>query len=200
MISANITTYIGQDSDAQHYYCNYFDSPNIYGLPKERYSVGRNEDIDLDRIITDPHEVLRMNDKHDRWYIGMETARYNSVEQIHAKLLELFPNEDMITYYEDKLFKETIYIKDGINLGVKAFGEVWTYAPSSYYKDLISDDVVVKIKCDDCGHEYTLDEVTYEQETIDHEGKTRDWVRFTKKRDMDEVCCKHFNLLWNVIL
>jgi hypothetical protein len=199
MILANITTYIGQDADAQHYYCSYVKK-TCDGLPKEHYSEGSSDREYLSRIVDDPLEVKRMKASGSRWYIGQVTTQYVSIDQIHQQLKTTFADQDIITYYEHRLFKNTMFIKDGVDVGIAIFGEIWTTVPSSYYKDLISDDVIVKIRCCYCGHEYTLDEVTYQQDTIDNDGNKRDWVRFTRKRDMDDTCCREFDLEWNVTL
>jgi hypothetical protein len=169
-------------------------------LPKEYYSEGSSDKVELSRIVDNPLEVENMKALGHRWRIGMTTCQYVSIDQIHQQLRKQFSRQDIVAYYKDRLFKGMMYIKDGVNVGRAIFGEVWTTVPSSYYKDLISDDVIVKIRCCYCGHEYTLDEVTYQQDTIDNDGNKRDWVRFTRKRDMDETCCKEFDLEWNVTL
>ena len=77
------------------------------------------------------------------------------------------------------------------------FGEVWTYMPTSLYKDLLPEDVsTIKIVCDECGHKYTFDELIR---------KEYDWggrviVEFCRMRDMDDPCCKHFELKWNIVI
>jgi hypothetical protein len=128
------------------------------------------------------------------WKEGTMSNRFDSIEEIHDCLKKTFPNEIIVSYYEGQLFKEMIYIKNGVNLGYEAFGEVWSSVPKSVYKDLIPKNV--KIKCYKCGHEYTLEEVTIERVWE----KNRILVEFLPKREMDDVCCKYFDLEWNVII
>lgn len=198
MIIANITSFEGQDLVAEHYYCSYRGIGNLGDkLPTKTYSGSSFEKDELYRLITEQKEANYINKKDGgrSYHIGTKTNRFQSFNQIHSKLIELFPNEDIVTYYESQLFKEMLYIKDGINLGIKGFGEVFTYTPTSCYKDLLPSPDSIIIKCEDCGKVYTLDEVTYERELFD-----RTLIQFIKKRDMDEVCCEYFNLTWNVVL
>jgi hypothetical protein len=88
-----------------------------------------------------------------------------------------------------------LYIKKGVNLGFKAFGEVWGPVYSSVYKNLLPPYSEIKIKCQDCGKEYTLEEVSKE---IFWEG--RSLVQFLKKKEMKNLCCRDFSLEWNVII
>ncbi len=195
MILANITSYIGQ-IDAEHYYCSYIIE-NTTEFPKKTYSGSSYLRNELTRVIKEKEEAYYLNRKESctRFHTGSVLKKFNTINQIHETLIETFPNQDIVTYYEDQLFRDMLYIKDGVNLGIKAFGEVFTYVPTSCYKDLLPSPELIKIKCDDCGKEYTLDEVTYESE---HLG--RPLIIFIKKRDMDDICCKYFNLIWNVVL
>lgn len=196
MIIANITSYIGQ-IDAEHYYCSYIEIEDSNELPKKTYNGPSYSKNELSRVITEKEEAYHLNRKEHstRFHTGSKLNKFNTIDQIHKILIQTFPDKDIVTYYESQLFSEMLYIKDGINLGIKGFGEVFVYTPTSCYKDLLPPPETIKIKCDDCGKEYTLDEVTYESE---HFG--RELIIFTKKRDMDDVCCQYFNLIWNVVL
>lgn len=198
MIIANITSFEGQCSEAEHYYCTYRKIKNSDNLPSKTYSGPYFDRNQLTRIITDQNEAdyLKQKDGYGNFRIGKEINRFNSIEQIHSKLIELFPDRDIVTYYKDQLFNNMLYIKNGVNLGIKAFGEVFSTTPTSVYKDLLPSPELIKIKCEYCGKEFTLDDVTYDREWIDN----RTLVKFLKKSEMDEPCCKYFDLVWNVVL
>ena len=67
--------------------------------------------------------------------------------------------------------------------------------PTSVYKHLLPNSI--KIKCDDCGQEWKLENVSHERKLTDDEIL----VKFHNKRDMEmDTCCKWFTLVWNVIL
>ena len=191
MIIANISTYRGQCADADHYYCTWDTVPD--GKPKEQYqgSVWGKDELKRSLDYKSAANLAR-KDKYP-WKEGDSTNRFDSFEEIHEALTVKFPNEIIVTYYEHALFKEMLYWKDGKNLGFEAFGEVWSPIPRSVYKDLIPADV--QIKCAECGYEYELDDISTETPY-----GARTIVNFCDKRDMDEPCCKYFDLTWNVIL
>ncbi len=199
MIIANITTWRGQDIFAIHYYCEYRKVDDLVDkLPSKNYQGGSFNKEKLERVITDQAEVdlAIERDEYCGFKIGRTTTKFNSIEEIHSELRNQFQFQDMVTYYEGQLFKEMLYIYDGVDLGVQGFGDQFTSVPWSCYIDLIPDDrSAIKIKCENCGHEYTLDEVAYEREWGE-----RNLLQFIPKKDMDETCCKYFDLIWNVIL
>jgi len=195
MIVANITSYDGQCVDAEHYYCVYAEIEdtehkkdyNSYKIP--------GEEMEFRRRISTQKEVDYLNRKETgtSWRIGRKTIKFNTTEDINAALIKLFPDQTIITYYKEDLFKEMLYYKDGKNLGYEAFGEVWTEVPTSWYKDLLPPKI--KIKCEDCGKKYKLEEVTTER---GWDG--RQLIQFKKRYEMENPCCKDFYLMWNVIL
>jgi hypothetical protein len=191
MITGNISTYIGQDGDAEHYYCSYRISEDEFPKTNSGGSYGRT---DLKHPLSYAQASAMSRKDHFHWEEGTMSNRFDTIEEIHEYLKQKFPNEIIVTYYEGQLFKEMLYIKEGKNLGYEAFGEVWSCVPRSVYKRLLPADL--KIKCCECGHEYKLEEVTSErswgEETL---------VQFLDKRDLEEdPCCKYFDLEWNVIL
>jgi len=190
MISANITTYQGQCGDAEHYYCSYRRIDDEFPATNSGATFGRE---DLKHPLSYAQAVALSRKERFPWKEGTMSNRFDTIEEIHEYLKITFPNETIVTYYEGQLFKEMLYIKDGINLGYEAFGEVWSAVPRSVYKDLIPENA--KIKCYDCGHEYSLDEVTSER---NWGGRTL--VEFLSRREIDDPCCKSFDLEWNVIL
>lgn len=192
MISANITTYRGQCGDAEHYYCSYRIVEDESPKTNSGGSYGRE---DLKHPLTYAQAAALSRKERYPWEEGTMSNRFDTIEEIHEHLKSTFPNETIVTYYEGQLFKEMLYIKDGVNLGYEAFGEVWSSTPRSVYKDLIPENV--KIKCCECGHEYTLEEVTSERVWE----KGRILTEFLPKRDLeDDPCCKYFDLEWNVII
>lgn len=195
MIIANITSFEGQCADAEHFYCQYLEMPDKE--IKKTCPIGRYGNEELKRVLNSEYEVAKLNKKdgYRSYRLGIETNRFNTIEEIHELLKEKFPTQTIVTYYEDRIFKDMLYWKDGKNLGVEVFGEVWTEVPTSVWKDLLPSEI--KIKCEDCGHEYKLEEVTIEQDGY-AEGRTL--VKFLRKYDLDEPCCDDVYLLWNVIL
>lgn len=143
MIIANITSWIGQDSFAIHYYCEYRIVDDLDDmLPSKYYQGGSFNKDELDRVITDQAEVdlAIERDEYCGFKIGARTAKFNSIEEIHSELRNRFQFQDIITYYEGQIFKEMLYIYDGVNLGVEGFGEQFTQVPRSCYIDLIPED------------------------------------------------------------
>ena len=204
MLFANITSYVGQCSDAEHYYCKYHIAVPGTKISKQ-YNGSNFSDDELIRTINSQSEVDFINIKdngdslHNRYMykIGMETNRFNSIEQIHETLISKFGDQTIITYNESDIFKDMLYYVDGKNMTYTMFDDIWNYVPVSCYKDLLPDYDTIIIKCDDCGHEYKMDEVSTERE-LSIEKRTL--VKFNRKRDMDEPCCSHFDLKWNIIL
>jgi hypothetical protein len=196
MIIANITDYIGHDVSAEHYYCNYCIVDDV--IPKPSYNESNCDSYELKKSITASEaEELNEKDSWNGWRKGMKTGRFKLIKHIHSALLKKFKNQIIVTYYEGKIFKEMLYFKDGTNLGYKFFGEIWSYCPTSVYKHRLPEDLNdVKIKCDDCGKEYKLEEVSYERPWT--EGRTL--IQFYKEKEMEETCCNDFVLMWNVVL
>ena len=192
MIIANITTYVGQCADAEHYYCNYDVSEEI------KPTIDYRGDEELRRIITKQSEVDRINkkDRHSGFWVGRDTNRYNTIEEIHQQLIKEFGDQTIITYYENKIFKDMLYYVNGVNLTYKEFGDIYLNMPTQCYKDLLPDISTIKIKCADCGHTYTYDEL-YKREYKSESGRIL--VQFKRKYDMT-ACCRWFDLEWNVVL
>lgn len=194
MIVGNITSFAGQCSDAEHYYCNYIRVDDTY-KPQPFCYLGRDL-TELKRQIKQKEaEYLNHKDTWSGWKSGMTTVRFNSIQQIHETMIKKFKGHDIITYYEGKIFSEMIYIKDGKNVGKNAFGEVWDNTPNSCFKHLLPPKSEIKIKCEECGREYQLDEVTYE---IEWNNQTL--IQFYRKGELGNSCCKKQLLIWNVIL
>jgi len=192
MIVANISSFAGQCSDAEHYYCNY---EKIENYKPQMYCNVHHTDTELKRRISEKEaKYLNKKDTWNGWKSGMRTSRFNTIEQIHETLKELFPGEDIITYYEKKIFKEMIFIKDGVDLGRSYFGEIWDDTPTSCYSDLLPPKDQIKVKCEECGHEFQFEEVAYEKDWGE-----RKLTQFFKHREMNK-CCDDMILKWNVIL
>jgi len=187
MILANITTWTGQCADAEHYYCRYnqVDSTNVPRI----FSYG-HEDLYYTTTVEDAKSLTKKDGYNFR--TGRKSSRFASIEKIHNTLIEMFPNEDIITYYESEPFKETLYIINGKDLGYKGFGENWNHFPKSVYKDLLPELSSIKIKCGDCGTEFDINDIMFETE---HLG--RPLIKF----DLELIdCCKYKALVWNVVL
>lgn len=199
MIIANITTYIGMDGDAEHYYCSLSQVEN----PSRLYPMPCNKkDRELQRKLTSVAEVTKLN-KKDRWSgmkLGCYTNRFNSIEEIHSTLLETCGNEDLVTYYESSPFKEMLFISNGVNLGYKGLGEIWLNVPRSCWKDLLPNDLSeVKVKCLSCGTEHSLEDLI--EDEIDYSIEKRTLYKFTvNKRDILDPCCSYPDLVWDTIL
>lgn len=194
MILGSITSYIGQCSDAIHYYCQY-KIVDETTAPRTEFSTNDN---DLKRTIKYESEVATLNKKDNwhGWHVGSTTNRFNSFQQIHIELKKQFKDHTIVTYYEGKIFKGMLYFKDGKNIGYKVFGETWTMTPNSVYKHLLPPLKKIKIKCEECNTEYKFKDVTYESEW-----NNKTIVEFIKKRDLEvDICCKYFNLIWNVVI
>jgi hypothetical protein len=193
MIQANITTYVGQDMEAEHYYCHYFHEFQDKPAPKQ-YNGSRWRDEELKFSLTES-ECVALN-KKDRGYrhrVGDTTNRFASHRQIHEELLKQFPGQTIVCYDDGRVSKDMLYIVRGKeNLGYKFFGEVWTSVFSSVYKDLLPEDT--KYRCYHCKKEYEFDDISHERVWGD-----RTLVEFLKKRDMDDPCdC--YELEWNAVI
>lgn len=195
MILADITTYRGQCSDAEHYYCKYTIVSEDY-VPKPEVSIYINTE-ELKRTINYQSEANELNEKDSckSWRIGNETVRFDTIEDIHKLLINKFNNHTIVTYEDGKIFKDMLYYKDGINIGYKTFGEVWSPIYTSVYKDLLPESFT--IKCDSCGKEYSLSEVSTEVKL----SNDRILIKFFRNPiQMKKLCCIHWDLIWNVVL
>jgi len=191
-IEANITTFIGQDCDAEHFYCYYKindDKNNLKSCSVSQHDEELTKPLNIESRIK-----LR---KKDGYCFGDTTTRFDSIYEIHKLLVALFPNENIITYDECRPFREMLCIIDGENKGFEYIGEVWTCLPRSLFKDLIVGHNY-KIRCCNCSKEFSLDEVIIDE--YDNEIEKRPWVKFIKySRDLDNPCCKRPELEWNLI-
>jgi len=199
MIIGNITTFIGMDGDAEHYYCSFgeIDKPNKFNpMP---YVSNDNE---LFRKLSSNIEVLKLikKDRYSRYKLGDETNRFNSIQEIHDTLIEKYSNDDIVTYYESSPFKDMLFILNGENLGYKAIGEVWTNVPRSCWKDLLPEDLTeIKIKCFNCAQTLSIEDIL--DDSTHHKIENRELVNFNiNKRDMLEPCCHYPDLVWNILL
>ena len=95
MIISNITSFEGQCSDAEHFYCSYDIVDND---TKIRICCDEGEH-NLRRRILDQEAVDHLNEKDSwsGWHIGMRTQKFQSIDQIHEKLKEIFPDQNIIT-------------------------------------------------------------------------------------------------------
>jgi len=198
MIEANITTYIGQDNDAVHYYCHYDEVD--YEIPRKYGHVGYGCE-ELFRTVTDPIEVIRLNNK-DRahgMHVGSETNRFNTFEEINDELLKKFPNKNIVTYEDNQPFKDMLYFIDGVNLGYKGLGELFVNIPASCWKDLLPPEDEIIIKCENCGTIHEFENIVIDE--YYHEIEKRTFIKFTTRGyEMNNRCCKYPQLIWNVIL
>lgn len=200
MIIANITTYIGMDAEAEHYYCSYDEIENSDKFIPMPYF---KKDTQLHRILTSNVEVLKLNKKggYSWMKLGDETNRFNSIEEIQNELIKKYPDSDIVTYYESEPFKDMLFIKDGVNLGYKALGDIWVNVPNMCWKDLLPEDewTNVNIKCENCGQKHYLADLIEGEHHYSIENRTA--IKFNiKKRDMLDPCCNYPDLVWNVIL
>lgn len=192
MILANISTFIGQCSDAEHFYCEYEIVDDSYKpQPSEFLSINHS---DLSRVLTSESEVIAINKKGGKGSarLGQNTFKFNSISQVQETLQEQFKGQNIVCYYEGKIFKEMLCIINGENKGYQFFGETFYRIPSSCFKDLIPENYI--IKCEDCGKTYTLDEVAKEKEWGD-----RILVEFINEKTIKSKCCSEPYLIWNVV-
>lgn len=196
MIQANISSYIGQDADAEHYYCHIHVIEG--NIPPKQYNGGSWGTEQLQYELTEA-EAVRLNKKDNevgfscfRYKAGTSVGRFESIKQIHEELLKQYPNQDIVSYNECIPFKEMLCIVDGVDHGVKYFGEFFVNVPRSCYEDLIPE--THKIRCHFCNKEYALEDVSSK-----NNWRGRTIVNFAKKYDVIDAC-KCFDLEWNVIL
>lgn len=196
MIQANITTFIGQDGDAEHYYCHIYRTDSE--IPTKDYQGGSWGTEEIDTELTEI-EALHLNKKVRamgyscfRYKLGDKTTRFESINRIHQELIKRFPDEDIISYAEGVLFKEMLCRIGGSNVGYKYFEGTFNHVPRSCYKDLVPD--TYKIRCHFCKKKFETDDVAFES---DWDGRTI--LQFMKKRDVIEAC-NCFELEWDVIL
>ena len=184
MIHANITTtayetYVGSDDYIIEYYCDYIVTDDD----------STNNPLRFYNLFGEPQLLLEKTyDESD----GNSSIRFNSIDDINKLLFKRFPNEDIFTYKNDKIFKQSICRKNGEDFGYKIFGEQWDSVPKRCDKALIDENPI--IKCFDCGRIYQLDEVT-----IDRPWKNIILTKFIMPH-WSENPCKCFNLIWNVVL
>lgn len=200
MIIANITTWRGQDSEAEHFYCSIGEVENVQKLFPIPYF---KKELYLHRTLTSLTEVNKLNRKagpYSRISLGDLTNRFNSIEEIRDELIKTYPNNDIVTYYESSPFKEMLYIKDSIDLGYEGLGEIWLNVPSSCWKDLLPKDLTkIKVHCLNCSKEHLIEDIVDEEQFYHIEDRTL--VKFTiKKRDISDPCCSYPDLVWNIIL
>ena len=198
MIEANIDSYIGQDNEAEHYYCKY--GKVDHDQPRKSCSIGYGS-TELKRVIVDPLEVLHLKkkDRYNGIQLGSETNRFNTFEEIHNELLKLFPNENIITYENNQPFKEMLCFIGGVDLGYKGLGEVWLSVPHTCWKELFPDKSEIIIKCENCGQIHNFEEIVIDEYYYEIEKRTL--IKFTTRGyEMNDRCCKYPELIWNVIL
>jgi hypothetical protein len=198
MILANITTYVGQCGDAEHYYCTFMRVDEAF--PPKTYPgapIGDGKD-ELKRKLTSESEIAALNKKHGShsYWKGRKVIGFNSIEDIHKELKKRFrAKHSIVTYYKEELFSEMLYLKDDTNLGVSAFGEVWDVLPKSCYKHLLPPIEKIKIKCEDCGTEHDFSKMTTERNWS--EGRILvEFERYPKCKK----CKDGGYLVWNVVL
>jgi hypothetical protein len=201
MILANITTYLGQCGDAEHYYCTFMKVEEAF--PPKKYQgapIGDGKD-ELKRTLTSEGEIAALNKKHGRhsYWKGRKITGFNSIEHIHKELKKRFGNKHtIVTYYEEDIFSEMLYLKDGVNLGSAAFGEVWSQLPYSCYKHLLPPVEKIKIKCEDCGTEHEFSKMHNERNW----SEGRILIEFAKGSRFPKCpnCKDGGYLVWNVVL
>lgn len=195
MILANITSFIGQCAGAVHYYCYIEEVANT--KPEPNYKYANHEELTYE--LTDQNAADKINSKEGRrsYHVGMEINRFDTIEDIHKLLLNKYPDQTIISYYERKPFKDMLYYIDGEDKTFVEFGEIYQHMPSQCYKDLLPNLNTIKIKCADCGRVYSYTQL-FKREWESESGRVL--VQFKQKRDMDSPCCKWFDLEWNVVL
>lgn len=196
-IVGNVTSYIGQCIEAEHYYCSIYKDiiidvdSNVKALHRCRTSFEKEE---LFKVLTENDAIL-LNKKDDYVYreAGDKTNRFNSLKEINEELLKQFPNENIVTYHECQPYKEMLIKIDGNIKDISYLGEIWSYLPRSVYKDLLPEHF--KVKCE-CGKEYSEEE--FKNIMVEYKfGEERTWIQFDT--DICE-CCGRPSLMWNVIL
>ena len=198
MIIANITSFIGQCADAVHYYCTFEEFPDTIPI-LDIHNVYIPTSNDLIRVLAKESEVIAHNKKAGGrdWHIGKQTNSFNTFSEIHRELKKQCKGKIIVTYYEEKAFKEMLYFKDGKNLGFKYFKEVWIDMPNACYKHLLPPYDKIKVKCNDCGKVYKFEDIIREEREWE-DGKIQ--VMFREQRHMKNTCCEYPIFKWNVIL
>lgn len=195
-IVANISSYIGQCVEAEHYYCTIYKNiqididKNISVLHHCRTSFEKEE---LYKVLSkEDAETLNKKDNYSFWEEGSKVTRFNSIAEIKEELLKQFPNDNIVTYEDCKPHREMLIKIDGEIKSIDFLGEIWNTVPNSVWKDLLPEHF--KVKCE-CGKEYSEEEV---QELIfTHKIGNRELAVF----DIDFCyCCKRPYLMWNVVL
>lgn len=195
-IIANITSYVGQCVEAEHYYCSYYKNvmidtdKNITTLHCCRTSV--NQEELYKELSEEDAKKLTQKDGQHIWRTGAISNRFNSFEEIHNELLKLYPDANIVSYHECSPFQEMLIRIDGEIKGINFLGEVWSYVPNGVYKDLLPKHF--KIKCE-CGKEYGEDD--YQDIMVEQNYGDRTIIIFDN--DICD-CCDRPYLMWNVIL
>jgi len=124
MVEANITSFVGSDENAIHYYCKWNHVEN--DKPNKYCSLKYVRNIDLSRILDTQSEVDRLNRKDRCPYnkLGDETYRFNSISEIHETLIKMFPNENITTYFQRSTFEDMLCIFNGVNIGYEGLNNL----------------------------------------------------------------------------
>lgn len=204
MIVANITSWAGYSVGAEHYYCTFGTAVEMPEkiLTSNIFTV--KDDEKLKRELTNLDEIAYLNKKDDYHFrVGAVVDRWNTIEDIHSELLKRFPNEDIITYYENQAFRDMLLILNGKNYGRSYFKNEWTYCPSSFWSDLIPEEELdsIIVRCDECQREFKLKDVVVvkQREDYNNQGKLRGITIFKTKREMSIKCCNYYQPQWNTI-
>lgn len=196
-IVANITSYIGQCVEAEHFYCTIYKNIQISieegGKELHRCRTSYSDKEELYKILTEEDaKALSNKDIGFKWRVGDEVNRFISIEEINQELLKRFPEDNIVTYYECQPHKEMLIKIDGEIKSIDFLGEVWSSFPESVWKDLLPENY--KVKCE-CGEEYNKEEI--QEMMLIYNYDERELVCF----DIDKCdCCRRPYLMWNVIL
>lgn len=195
-IVANITSFMGQCVEAEHYYCSFYKDilididKGVEQLHHCRTSSNREE---LYKVLNEKDaELLSKKDGYFGWKVGDKVNRFNSIEELKQELLKQLPDDNIVTYYECQPHKEMLIKIDGEIKSIDYLGEVWSSLPKSVYKDLLPEHF--KVKCE-CGKEYNKEEI--QEMMLSYKHGERELICF----DIDLCdCCKRPYLMWNAIL
>jgi len=189
---------MGLDASAEHYYCSTEVVPDDSETTTEIYN-GSSSDKDEEQHPLSASEACFLNDKDDthRWRAGRMSNRFSSIEEIHEHLKTKYIDHNIVSYREGKAFKEMLYIIDGIDMGFKAFGEVWVETPNGIWKDLLPESFV--IKCAGCGKIHKLEDVSKESMS-GHGTDLRAHIKFHRMSQIKPACCGFMDLVWNAII
>lgn len=198
-IVCNIHDFIGQCAGAVHFYVDvninvdYKISDNNLSLLSNYWVIGSTYES-LNKVITQEEaDILNKIDGEETYHEGMKCSRFNTIEEIHKTLLEKYPNENIVTFYEKKPFKKMMIKVNGEMKDYTCLGEVWDTLPMSVYSELIPENY--KIRCYCCDHILTKEEM---QPYITE--------KFNNRRPLTLIhipCCPKCgenDLEWNVIL